>query len=67
MDAGDGAYRGGGIRRAIKGWGSYVEPLKNDFLPKERIQMLWLLMGAVGIRAADRVRERSEICCWRGA
>jgi putative ABC transport system permease protein len=30
------------------GWGSYVEPLKNDFLPKERIQMLWLLMGAVG-------------------
>ena len=19
-----------------KGWGSYVEPLKNDFLPKER-------------------------------
>jgi putative ABC transport system permease protein len=30
------------------GWGSYVEPLKNDFLPKERIQMLWLLLGAVG-------------------
>jgi len=30
------------------GWGAYVEPLKNDFLPKERIQMLWLLMGAVG-------------------
>lgn len=30
------------------GWGSYVEPLKNNFLPKERIQMLWLLMGAVG-------------------
>ncbi|HTW48021.1 MAG TPA: ABC transporter permease [Acidobacteriaceae bacterium] len=30
------------------GWGAYVEPLKNDFLPKERIRMLWLLMGAVG-------------------
>jgi putative ABC transport system permease protein len=30
------------------GWGSYVEPLKNDFLPKERIQMLKMLMGAVG-------------------
>src|SRR6202044_2801433 len=27
---------------------SYVEPLKNDFLPKERIQMLKMLMGAVG-------------------
>ena len=30
------------------GWGSYVEGLKNDFLPKERIKMLWLLLGAVG-------------------
>jgi putative ABC transport system permease protein len=30
------------------GWGSYVEVLKNDFLPKERITMLWLLLGAVG-------------------
>jgi hypothetical protein len=26
------------------GWGSYVEELKNDFLPKERIKMLWLLL-----------------------
>ncbi len=34
--------------RSDKGWGAYVEPLKNDFLPKERIQMLWLLLGAVG-------------------
>jgi putative ABC transport system permease protein len=31
-----------------KGWGAYVEELKNDFMPKERIRMLWLLMGAVG-------------------
>jgi putative ABC transport system permease protein len=31
-----------------KGWGSWVEPLKNDFLPKERKQTLWLLLGAVG-------------------
>ncbi len=34
--------------KSDKGWGSYVEPLKNDFMPKERIQMLWLLLGAVG-------------------
>jgi len=34
--------------RSDKGWDSYVEPLKNDFMPKERIQMLWLLLGAVG-------------------
>jgi len=31
-----------------KGWGASIEPLKNDFLPKERIRNLWLLLGAVG-------------------
>jgi len=30
------------------GWGAKVEPLKDDFLPPERIKMLWLLLGAVG-------------------
>ncbi|MGA8107951.1 MAG: ABC transporter permease, partial [Acidobacteriaceae bacterium] len=34
--------------KSDKGWGAYVEPLKDDFLPKERIQMLWMLLGAVG-------------------
>src|SRR3569833_2944042 len=34
--------------KSNKGWASYVEGLKNDFLPKERIKMLWLLLGAVG-------------------
>ena len=34
--------------KSNKGWGSFVEPLKNDFMPKERIQTLWLLLGAVG-------------------
>ncbi len=34
--------------KSNKGWGAKVEPLKNDFLPPERIQMLWLLLGAVG-------------------
>ncbi|MBV9405344.1 MAG: ABC transporter permease, partial [Acidobacteriaceae bacterium] len=31
-----------------KGWGASVEPLRNDFLPKEQIQGMWLLMGGVG-------------------
>jgi putative ABC transport system permease protein len=31
-----------------KGWGVSIEPLQNDFLPKERIRNLWLLLGAVG-------------------
>jgi putative ABC transport system permease protein len=31
-----------------KGWGAKVEPLKNDFLPPDRIRNLWLLLGAVG-------------------
>jgi putative ABC transport system permease protein len=30
-----------------KGWGATVEPLKNDFIPSERITTLWLLAGAV--------------------
>ena len=29
-------------------WGAYVEPLQNDSLSKERIKMLWHLLGAVG-------------------
>ncbi|MBV8672762.1 MAG: ABC transporter permease [Acidobacteriaceae bacterium] len=29
------------------GWGVSVEPLKNDFIPPERIHSLWLLLGAV--------------------
>ncbi|MGA2183102.1 MAG: ABC transporter permease [Bryobacteraceae bacterium] len=31
-----------------KGWGASVEPLRNDFLPRQRISGLWLMMGAVG-------------------
>ncbi len=34
--------------RSNKGWGASVEPLQNDFMPKDRIQTLWLLLGAVG-------------------
>ena len=34
--------------RSNKGWGAIVEPLHNDFLPKEVIRMLWILLGAVG-------------------
>ena len=32
-----------------KGWGASVEPLKNDFIPADRIMTLWLLLGAVGL------------------
>jgi putative ABC transport system permease protein len=34
--------------KSNKGWGAIVEHLQNDFLPKERIQTLWILLGAVG-------------------
>jgi putative ABC transport system permease protein len=34
--------------RSNKGWGVSVEPLKDDFLPRERVRNLWLLLGAVG-------------------
>jgi putative ABC transport system permease protein len=33
--------------KSNKGWGVFVEPLKNDFLPSERKQTLWFLLGAV--------------------
>ena len=29
------------------GWGASVEPLKDDFLPRDEIRNLWLLLGAV--------------------
>jgi putative ABC transport system permease protein len=34
--------------KSNKGWGALVEPYQNDFMPKDRIQTLWLLLGAVG-------------------
>jgi putative ABC transport system permease protein len=34
--------------KSNRGWGAIVEPFKNDFMPPERIHMLWLLLGAVG-------------------
>ena len=34
--------------KSNKGWGVSVEPLKDDFLPKDFILTLWLLLGAVG-------------------
>jgi putative ABC transport system permease protein len=34
--------------KSNKGWGAIVEPLHNDFLPKQEIQMFWILLGAVG-------------------
>jgi predicted permease len=34
--------------KSNKGWGAMVELLHNDFLPKEEINMLWILLGAVG-------------------
>ncbi len=32
-----------------KGWSSSVEPLHNDFFPKDDQRVLWLLMGAVSL------------------
>jgi putative ABC transport system permease protein len=34
--------------KSNSGWGAIVDPFQNDFLPKERIHTLWLLLGAVG-------------------
>jgi hypothetical protein len=37
-----------------KGWGASVEPLRNDFLPKEEIEALYFLIGWGRLRPADR-------------
>jgi putative ABC transport system permease protein len=34
--------------KSDRGWGATVEPLKNDFLDRDVIRALWLLVGAVG-------------------
>jgi putative ABC transport system permease protein len=34
--------------REAKGWGASVEPLKGNFLSRETVTGLWLLLGAVG-------------------
>ena len=47
-------------RASNKGWSASVEPLQNNFLSKETIRGLWLLLGAVALRAADRVRQRGQ-------
>ena len=33
--------------KSNQGWGAFVDPLKDDFLPADRIHTLWLLLGAV--------------------
>lgn len=34
--------------KSNQGWGAMIEPLKNDFLDRDVIRGLWLLLGAVG-------------------
>ena len=34
--------------KSDQGWGAIVSPLKNDFLDRDVIRALWLLLGAVG-------------------
>jgi putative ABC transport system permease protein len=34
--------------KSDQGWGASVEPLQNDFLDRDVIRALWLLLGAVG-------------------
>jgi putative ABC transport system permease protein len=34
--------------KSNQGWGASVEPLQNDFLSRDTIRALWILLGAVG-------------------
>jgi putative ABC transport system permease protein len=50
-----------------KGWGASVEPLRNDFLPKDMIAGMYFLMGGVGfvllIACANVTNTSKTVCC----
>src|SRR5258708_31039169 len=52
--------------KSNKGWGVFVEPLKNDFLPSERKQTLWLLLGAVAFTLRTRCVTAANLNLARG-
>ena len=51
--------------KSNKGWGAFVEPLKNDFLPKERIQTSLDAAWRGGLCAADRLRQCGQPAAWQ--